>query len=213
MKVNIIFLDYLRHDFSDKVWATNSQNAGYPFDFVRIDRQGIAAAINEGIALSKDYDAIVTMANDILMPQDWLKKMVSAAEAIPQTGMAGIHCVEGVGEHCTLNGVDISISFTAFGNVLIPMKAIKEVGGFNTEYDPYGMQDADFAYRLNAKGYLNYYITGVKSEHIGHDVGNGTPYRKMKDEGLSKAPEIWTRLTKQYDESGNYTANMIEWPE
>ncbi len=213
MKVNVIFLDYERHQFTEKVKQINFSNAGYPFDFVEIDMKGISAAINKGIQLSKGYDAVVTMANDILMPDNWLRRMVEAATLIQNTGMCGIHCVEGLQHVTELNGVNVHIENAVFGNVLIPMGAINTIGYFNTDYDPYGMQDRDFAYRLNCMGHVNYYIANLKSEHIGHDVGNGTEYRKMKDDGLKMCDEKWRHWTKKYQEENDYSINIPEWPQ
>jgi GT2 family glycosyltransferase len=208
MKVCILLLDYMRHDFTQQVKDVNLNNSYYPFSLITIDRKGIAAALNEGIEKARGHDAIVTMANDILMPPAWLALMVRAAEAIPNTGMCGIHTVEGIEPAEIVNGVVIHKSYTAFGNVLIPFKAIEKVGGFNTEYDPYGMQDADYAHRLLKTGHINYYLHDMRAEHIGHDVGNGTEYRKMKDDGLNLAGEKWNRLTKLYDETENYIIDM-----
>ena len=67
------------------------------------------------------------------------------------------------------------------------------------------MQDSDYGLRLNQLGFKSYYIKGLQSQHIGHDVGEQTDYRKMKDEGLNKAGEIWSEYTKLYEESNNYT--------
>jgi GT2 family glycosyltransferase len=210
MKVAVIFLDYLRHDYTARVKGTNLSNAGHDFSLITIDRKGIAAALNEGILRARGHDAIVTMANDILMPGGWLAAMVNAAEKIPNTGMAGIHCVEGLEspDPVLMGGVLVHPNFTAFGNALIPFTAIDKIGYFNTEYDPYGMQDADYAYRLNKTGHINYYLHGLKSEHIGHDVGNGTAYRAMKDAGLSAAANNWGRLLAKYEESHNYIIDM-----
>lgn len=211
MKVNVILLDYYRHEFTEQVKRVNFGNAGYPLDYVIVDKKGIAAAINTGIVQSLDYDAIVTMANDITMPDNWLLKMVEAAKAIPNTGMCGIHCVEGLGDTETINGVTVHRSYTAFGNVLIPMAAIRKVGYFNTDYDPYGLHDSDYAHRLLNTGHINYYLHGLKSEHIGHDVGQPSDYRRMKDEGLALAQDKWGKWTKHYEENG-YTLNYPEWP-
>lgn len=214
MKVKIILLDYLRHDFTEQVKKHNFNNAGHPFDHVTIDMEGIAAAINCGIIQSLHYDAIVTMANDILMPDDWLKKMVEAAERIPETGMCTIHCVENLPEAQEINGVKVHPSWGVFGNALFPMKAIKKAGLFNIDYDPYGMQDSDYCFRLHRLGFLNYYLHGLKAEHIGSDahLTERSEYRKMKDEGLNLCAEKWAKWTKQYEESGNFTINFKEWP-
>lgn len=211
MIVNLLFLDYHRKQFTEQVLQQNLNNAGYPFGHIVIDQKGIAAAINYGIAQSQGYDAVVTLANDILMPDNWLKAMVLATMAIPNTGMCGIHCVEGLGDTETINGVTVHRSYTAFGNVLIPMAAIRKVGYFNTDYDPYGLHDSDYAHRLLNTGHINYYLHGLKSQHLGHDVGQPSDYRRMKDEGLALAQDKWGKWTKHYEENG-YTLNYPEWP-
>lgn len=213
MRVNIIFLDYQRHDFTQRVKDKNFNNAGYPFDHVVIDLHGVSAALNTGIQLSKDYDAVVLMANDILMPDNWLFRMVEAAMAIPQTGMVAVHCVEQIGEVSTVNGINVHVQPKVFGNCLIPFTAIRQIGYFNPDYDPYGMQDSDYCYRLNCTGHLNYYLHNMKADHIGHDVGDGSDYRAMKDEGLSAVDEKWRKWTGHYQDTGDFSINIPEWPE
>ena len=211
MNINVILLDYDRHDYTQRVKDVNFNNAGYPFDFTIVDMKGISKAINYGIFQSRTYDAVVTMANDILMPNSWLERMVQAMITIPNSGMIGIHTVESISEPTTINGLQVHIQEAAFGNVLIPMKAIDKIGYFNEAYDPYGMQDRDYSYRLQMTGHLNYYLSGLRAEHIGHDVGQDTPYRKMKDEGLSKCDYLWARETGKYQEENNYTIFQTEW--
>ena len=210
LNINVILLDYDRHDFTQRVKDVNFNNAGYPFDFTIIDMKGISRALNYGIFQSRTYDAVVTMANDILMPNSWLERMVQAMITIPNSGMIGIHTVESISEPTTINGLQVHIQEAAFGNVLIPMKAIDKIGYFNEAYDPYGMQDRDYSYRLQMTGHLNYYLSGLRAEHIGHDVGQDTPYRKMKDEGLSKCDYLWARETGKYQEENNYTIFQTE---
>jgi hypothetical protein len=211
MNINVILLDYDRHDYTQRVKDVNFNNAGYPFDFTIVDMKGISKAINYGIFQSRTYDAVVTMANDILMPNSWLERMVQAMITIPNSGMIGIHTVESISEPTTINGLQVHIQEAAFGNVLIPMKAIDKIGYFNEAYDPYGMQDRDYSYRLQMTGHLNYYLSGLRAEHIGHDVGQDTPYRKMKDEGLRKCDYLWARETGKYQEENNYTIYQTEW--
>lgn len=173
----------------------------YPY-FTKVHQfkknHGIAGAINKGIKLAKGYDAVVTLANDILMPEGWLKSM---SEHIKEdTGMIGIHCVEEL--PTLIDGVHPTIC--PFGNVLITANAIKKVGMFNTDFDPYGMQDADYAYRVTKSGFKNFYLPDLKSEHIGHDMGDGSEYRAMKDEGLAKANEVYRKAIERYDTTKNY---------
>lgn len=179
----------------------------YPFanSYRFPENKGIAHAINKGIELSLDYDGIVTLANDILMPQGWLMIMSEYAEKILNTGMAGIHCVEQLPPLCDVNGISVHLSHEkTFGNTLITKQAIQKIGRFNEDLDPYSNQDADYAYRLMKSGFINYYIPNVRSEHIGHDVGNGTEYRKMKDESLEANWKKHHEWLKYYDDTGNY---------
>jgi GT2 family glycosyltransferase len=210
MNVGIIFLDYQRHEHTPRA-LMNLANAGYPFDLVTVQTKGVAKALNEGICgLSYwddyhgfifEYDAVVTMANDITMPQDWLKKMVIAAKTIAKTGIVGIHTVESLPDKDNNN---VHPTFMPFGNVLIMKEVIEKIGYFNTDHDPYGMQDSDYGYRATKAGFYNYYLPDMKAEHIGHDVGNIDEYRKMKDEGLSFAGEKHLKWVAHYETTGNY---------
>jgi GT2 family glycosyltransferase len=179
----------------------------YPYTEVirNIEHKGISFSINEGIDYAKSIyaDAVVLMANDILMPNGWLEKMVICASTIKNTGFVGIHCVEDRGTLTNIEGVQIELSEKVFGNVLLPMAAIDKIGYFNEDYDPYGVQDADYCYRLNKTGHINYYLPELSSTHIGHDVGDGSEYRKMKDDSLNIK---WQRLNywQQYYDINGY---------
>lgn len=209
MKVFIIYLNYFPRGYN----LPNLNNTGYEnFVFKEYQIKGISKAINTGIKEAKQWgaDAIVTLANDIRMPDNWLAYMVTHAKLIDKTGMCGIHTVEDLSQPETVNGFLIHKSFTAFGNVLIPMNAINQIGYFNEDYDPYGMQDGDFAYRLNKAGFTNYYIHGLKAEHVGHDAGTKSDYRQMKDKGLSEAVDKWAKWTSIYNQ-GDYIINYPQY--
>jgi GT2 family glycosyltransferase len=194
-------------DNGSEIENYNQILSSYPFtDIYRFEEnKGIAHAINRGIELAKDYDGVVTLANDILMPQGWLKAMIEHAGKIPNTGMCGIHCVEQLPPLCDINGVSVHLSKEkTFGNTLITKQAIQKIGRFNEDLDPYSNQDADYAYRLMKTGFVNYYIPNLRSEHIGHDVGSGTTYRKMKDDSLEANWKKHHHWLKHYDDTGNY---------
>lgn len=187
---------------SDKE-TLNAIRKTYPFSQVIPfpENRGISHALNAGIRAAKDYDAVVTLANDILMPQGWLKAMIDHAQRIPHSGMIGIHCVE---QLPPLNELNVHESSAAFGNCMITRNCLETIGVFNEDYDPYGLQDSDYGYRAMKSGLINYYIPGYKAEHIGHDVGQDSDYRRMKDDGLRKGWEVWQKAQKRYEETGNY---------
>jgi GT2 family glycosyltransferase len=144
--------------------------------------------------MTKAYDGVCILANDILLPENWLLKWVNYSNLIPKTGIIGIHCVEDLPP--LTDGVHKV--HTPFGDNYLTRELIDTIGGYNEEYDPYGMQDRDFAERATIAGFTNYYLPDLRSEHIGHDVGNGTEYRRMKDESLGRAQAVWEKYQPIY---------------
>ncbi len=224
MKVCVIQLYKDRIDLTDRCIKQNFYNSGYDaitclvddgsmqryegYNFNKViindKHKGISYSINQGIkyAVNEKCDAIAVLANDILMPNNWLQIMVYNINNIPNTGFCGIHCVESNGTQENVNNIIVRRSENVYGNVIIPMKVIDAIGFFNEDYDPYGVQDSDYCYRMNKVGFINYYVNGLTSEHIGHDVGQNSEYRKMKDESLE---EKWHRLSywkDYYDKNG-----------
>jgi GT2 family glycosyltransferase len=179
--ITVILLDYLRHEHTERVKDVNLKNAGHPFELVTVDIKGVSKAINYGIGLSEGD--VVTMANDILMPDNWLFNFVRYRTQIPNSAMIGIHTVEGLPAPSEVNGLKIW-PCCPFGNVLITREAIDKVGYFNVDLDPYSVNDRDYWLRCELAGMLSYYIPGT-AEHIGHDVGQQTDYRLMKDKSLN----------------------------
>jgi GT2 family glycosyltransferase len=214
MNIAVILLTLNRENLTKQVVDQNFYNSGYNADCYLIDngsdhvpynlynwegcnasfgKRGIAAAVNKGLKMTKTYDGVCLMANDILMPDNWLSNWVTFAKKIPNTGIIGLHCVEELPP--LIDG--IHKTHTPFGNNFITRELINSIGGYNEEYDPYGMQDRDYAERAVLAGFTNYYIQG-KSEHIGHDVGNNSEYRKMKDDSLAKAQKVWEKYQPIY---------------
>lgn len=228
MKIAIILLTCGREEMTRQIIKQNFYNAGmdadcflvdngspahmhrciaasYPFrETYRYDKNmGISHAINRGFLMTSGYDAVVTMANDILMPANWLLDMWSPTQWISDTGIVGIHTVESLPPLHPF--YPVHPTFCPFGNVLITRNAIKKVGGYNTDFLFYGMNDSDYGYRVTKMGMLNYYIKSEgKPQHIGHDVGEESEYRKMKDAGLNVALSIYNKSIDEYERTGNY---------
>ena len=231
MNITCILLNLNRSELAIQTIRQNLFNAGYSAKVYLIDNGsrsdeyqkvlgsfpfsrafhvehnlGVSGGLNLGIhlAMQDGADAVVTLANDILMPDGWLLHMARYATAIPETGTVGIHCVESIGEKSMMHGLEVQRWPVAFGNVLIPRGVIEKIGYYNTDFDPYGTQDHDFAMRAEKEGFVHYYIPGLKSTHIGHDVGNGTEYRKMKDESLQRAHLKGLQWSQWYEKNGVY---------
>jgi GT2 family glycosyltransferase len=215
MNIAVILLTLNRNDLTKRVIDHNFKNSGYNADCFLIDngsdqvpyemynwtncnvsskQRGIAAAVNAGLKITKAYDGVCILANDILLPENWLSNWVMFSKRVSKTGIIGIHCVEDLPP--LSDGVHKV--HTPFGDNFLTRELIDTIGGYNEEYDPYGMQDQDYAERAIIAGFTNYYIPDLRSEHIGHDVGNGTEYRRMKDESLARAQSIWEKYQPIY---------------
>lgn len=224
MNIAVILLTQNRADLTKKVIDQNFHNSGYNADCYLIDtgsdeenfyeienyynwtfcywslyKRGISAGVNTGLSLTTEYDGVCILANDILLPENWLSNWVMFSQRVSKTGIIGIHCVEALPP--LVDG--IHKTHTPFGNNFLTRELIDTIGGYNIEYDPYGMQDRDYAERATIAGFTNYYLPDLRSEHIGHDVGNGTEYRRMKDESLARAQEVWDKYQKIYHEEKN----------
>lgn len=214
MNIAVILLTQNREDLTQRIINQNFYNSGYDADCYLIDngseqvnlkypfkgydlsktKRGIGAGVNAGLRITRQYDGVCLLANDILLPQNWLSNWVMFAKRVSKTGIIGIHCVE---ELPPLQD-GIHKTHTPFGDNFITRELIDAIGGYNEAYDPYGMQDRDYAERATIAGFTNYYLPDLKSEHIGHDVGNGTEYRAMKDASLQRAQSVWEKYQPIY---------------
>ena len=199
-----IFLNYQRKEYSER--AVQSLDVCITELHV-IERFGISAAINEGLKYwfeDNNAEAVYICANDIEMPAGYRERINEALQAIPETGIIAVHCVESLPAKQIVNGLKIHPAWGVFGNYLLTRKAFDVVGYWNTDHDPYGMNDSDYCYRLHKAGFLNYYLHGLQANHLGNDVGEKTDYRLMKDKGLSKAGETFAKWQQVYDKGQLY---------
>jgi GT2 family glycosyltransferase len=164
MKVLIACLVYGNRPLD--ILAENIQSAGYEADYIMINKEGIANALNEAIDIAgaDEYDAIAYLANDIKEPENWLAKKVEALTSYPFAGIVA-------------SSLD-NVRYTAqsehiISNWLLSMKVVDKIGIFNEQMFPYGPIDLDYCERANLAGFYTYYVIDCKAEHIGsHASGN-----------------------------------------
>jgi GT2 family glycosyltransferase len=148
------------------ILAENINNAGYQADYIMINREGIANALNEAIDIAgaDEYDAIAYLANDIKEPENWLAKKVEALQNYPKAGIVA----------SSLDNVRHTIqSEHIISNWLLSMEVVNTIGIFNEQMFPYGPIDLDYCERANLAGFYTYYVMDCMAEHIGsHATGN-----------------------------------------
>ena len=223
--VSILLLTINRYQLTKEIVSHNLIRANYPYELLVLDNgstqqdllnfieslnpsafiksktnQGVAKGLNVLMKLARG-EYFFHMANDILLPVNWCSKLVEHYNRVPNAGMAGIHCVEKLHP---LNDYGVHAGWNVFGSTMISRRVFEMVGYYNEDYNPYGLEDSDYHWRLNKCGFVNFYIPGMTSEHRAHDVGENSEYRKMKDESLKKNEKLFGENIKRMEETGNY---------
>jgi GT2 family glycosyltransferase len=158
-----------------EVLIGNLSNLNYDnADFVAINTEGVANAMNEAIDIAgvDGYDAIAYLANDIVEPNDWLNKKVKALKYYPQAGIVA----------SSLDRVRVGVnSEHIISNWLLSMKVVEQIGIFNESMFPYGPIDLDYCERANLAGFNTYYVKDCLAEHLGgHATGDEYGYNKAE---------------------------------
>lgn len=230
MKVAIIMNTLDRYKLTASTFAHNIKNAGAKIDSVFISDNGSsdertvewvkqnatnhflysenignAQALNIMVdkAIMLGCKIICKLDNDIELPKNWLKKAQQALKD-EKVGIVGFHCVATKPKNIyTANTVNLLTGSNVFSSWVFHHRVIQKVGYFST-FTKYGLWDSDFNKRCRLAGFTNGYIQGMDSEHKGHDVGEDTHYRKMKDAELTKAKKLFTTRWQQINENKYY---------
>ena len=177
MKILIAGLVYGKRPLD--VLIGNLSNLNYEnADFVAINTEGVANAMNEAIDIAgvDGYDAIAYLANDIVEPKDWLNKKVQALQTYPDAGIVASSLDR------ARRGIN---SQHIISNWLLSMKVVEQIGIFNESMFPYGPIDLDYCERANLAGFNTYYVMDCLAEHLGNHA-NGNDYGYDKAELLQK---------------------------
>lgn len=150
---------------------------------------GVGKAFNKLIKKAQEsgYNMVVLLGNDIKNGTHWLKKIHQYAVEIPNSGLIALHWGCGANPIIAdiINGLPVNKTVGVFGVMALTPHVLENVGYMCEDYHPYGLEDSDLNIRVNGLGLQSYYIPNVSSVHIANDVGQNTPYRKMKNDSLS----------------------------
>jgi GT2 family glycosyltransferase len=200
---------------SELLWADNGsqeqdviafmQSCNPVYARLNPTNEGYAKMLNQ-LRLRAKGDYICIIDPDIFLPMDWLYHLVEANEAIPNSGISGIHCVMEIKNPVlVVNGISIYAQEEIHGIKFFNRAAGEKVGFYHPDFPAYGNEDVEMNRRMKMAGFMNYYLADFKSEHLGDDCGATTPYRKMKWD-LLRGPghEVLTRRLKYLEETGDY---------
>lgn len=183
------------------VLQNNIANCGYPANYVIINREGIANALNDAITIASiddEYDAVAFLANDIIEPENWLAKKVEALKTYPKAGI--------VASSLDNNRQTIQ-SEHIISNWLLSMEVVNSIGYFNDQMFPYGPIDLDYSERANIAGFYTYYVMNCLAEHKGsHATGNEYGWDKAK-----LVEKYWQMHVDDITGYRNGTKNIMRW--
>jgi GT2 family glycosyltransferase len=163
---------------------------------------GYAKAVNQ-MLLRAHGKYVCILDPDIQLPKDWLHRLVTAAEAIPDGGVSGIHCVEALPPVSVVNGQSVHVG-DVFGVKFFRRELLEKVGYLCEDYGLYGLEDRDHLNRVSAMGFRSYYVAGLKSVHAGDDCSDKGEYRMGKWAALKLAFPIMQANLARYAETGNF---------
>lgn len=150
------------------------------------ENKGIAIGRNQALkkAVELKTDWYCTVDNDIEVPDGWLTECIDILRANRAFGMIGVN-MENV-EYPLKTVNDFTFQVKPRGNLgtacmVFPSYIQKMIGYFNTEYGPYGEEDADFGMRVRVLGMQMGYISRM-GVHLGEGEQDVGEYREYKTE-------------------------------
>lgn len=169
--------------------------------------EGVGRSFNQ-LFLRSSGRVIVLLGNDIIMPTGWDQIMLDYTLKVVNSGLVGINwghsgtpplstSRDGIIAHWLTPTLDKVFGPTAFRRE-IP----ETIGLFHEGFHPYGLEDSDFNNRVNIAGFRSCYVPNMKCEHVGHDVGEKSAYRAMKDESLKRNIRLLGERMESYSKNG-----------
>lgn len=163
------------------------------------ENYGIARARNQSLyRATADY--LVTIDNDVILPEGWLEALKDILDAIPSIGTVGLN-YEARYPIENRNGIDVEIK-PKYSNVgtatMMFRRSLHEQIGYFTEFALYGEEDADFGYRAGMLGLDNAYAVGITGKHIGTGKAELPDYLSFKRECRKGNIPLLGRYIKEY---------------
>lgn len=162
--------------------------------YLRLNKcnEGISRSLNQLIIRAKNDHHVFFMPNDILLPDNWLKNIAEYANEVPYAGIVGFEGQDLILPELTIigkSGKEITIrcetkpevyqESQVLGAVLLTRDLLNCIGGWDEYFHPYGFEDQDINFRSKIAGFLNFYIPGQRSKHLGVDIDSDN-YKEAK---------------------------------
>jgi len=139
---------------------------------------GVAGGRNTGLRIARG-DYLLTIDDDVLVPDYYDGYLIEACDKIPELGITGV-CVEKLKRVATqeINGIKFRVKQGNLGGACLcmPRRVFNRVGYFRPDF-VYGIEDVDMYLRLHTLRLKSLYIYPL-GKHI--DKRDNTKYEKLK---------------------------------
>ena len=168
-------IDGTREYLKSLEYETNAKVVKYIFNDENL---GVAGGRNIGLRAADGY-YLMTIDDDILVPDNYDKLLIEACDKIPKLGITGISVEKKNYPVKNINGVDLQ--FKKDGNLnggclCMPRRTFDRVGYFYA-FATYGVEDCDMYVRIKYLKLISAYII-PKGIHI--DEKNNAEYAALK---------------------------------
>lgn len=174
---------------------------------------GIAYGRNMGLRTHdlyyKENKFMCTLDNDVILPNNWLKKCIDILEGMNIVGACGVNLEGTKYPKCKMkdkNGEIEEIQVKPKGNLGTACEVFKseihDKIGFFESYEVYGHEDAMWGYKIRMLGKQLVYL-GENGEHIGVGNNDAGEYREMKN-------KYWDINIKLFERDVRLYANKIK---
>lgn len=169
---------------------TNAEKITYIFNNKNL---GVAGGRNSGLVHAQG-DYLVTIDDDVWVPDKWDVLMAKACDNIPGLGITGVNVEPHDYGARTINGVDVRPKNGNLGGacLCLPRRVFKRVGFYNY-FSTYGHEDCAMYYRLASLGLMSAYIV-PRGKHLDTDADKA--YREAKNDAHKKGSVQLTELSR-----------------
>lgn len=171
-------------------YKTNAENVIYVFNDKNL---GVAGGRNSGL-MKASGDYLVTIDDDVIVPDKWDILMANACDKIPKLGITGVNVEPIKFPVKVINGVRVRPKNGNLGGacLCLPRRVFKRVGFYNY-FNTYGMEDCAMFYRLRHIGLVSAYIE-PRGIHLDEDLDK--EYRAAKDRAQTNKSDQMKQLSQ-----------------
>ena len=169
--------------------STNAESVNYVFN---PSNYGVAGGRNSGLKIATG-DYLMTIDDDILVPEHYDKHLIEVCDNIKDIGITGI-CVEKIKRTSiqSIDGIDVRVKSGNLGGACLcmPRKTFNKVGYFRPDFI-YGIEDVDLHIRLSVLKLRSVYILPL-GKHI--DKRKNKVYEKLKKSVYNKRSRVFAKI-------------------